>query len=100
MLLRNEVLASKTVGQIMRKQKPDGLWGDNILGVVPSRAQGIKDVGTVSQYRRLVELGVPAEERGLRLTDRLFFRLLSRDEDPELAHEYRKAAKTDPEFGA
>lgn len=83
----------------MRRQKSDGLWGDNILGLAPSRAQGIKDVGTISQYRRLVELGVPIDERGLRLTDRLFFRLLSRDEDPELAHEYRKAAKNDAEFG-
>jgi hypothetical protein len=83
----------------MRRQKADGLWGDNILGIAPSRAQGIKDVGTVSQYRRLVELGIPPDDRGLRLTDRLFFRLLSRDEDPELAHEYRKAAKADAEFG-
>jgi len=97
--LQQEVLASKAVSLIMRRQKSDGLWGDNILGVAPSRAQGIKDVGTVSQYRRLVELGVPTEERGFRLTDRVFFRLLSRDDDPELAHEYRKAAKTDPEFG-
>jgi len=97
--LQQEVLASKAVAQIMRRQKSDGLWGENILGVAPSRAQGIKDVGTISQYRRLVELGVPTEERGFRLTDRVFFRLLSRDEDPELAHEYRKAAKTDVEFG-
>ena len=100
MLLRQEVVASKAVHQVLRRQKGDGLWGDNILGVTPSRSQGIKDVGTVSQYRRLVELGVSGEERSMRLTDRLFFRLLSRDDDPELAHEYRKAAKADAEFGA
>lgn len=98
--LQQGAVASKAVGQLLRKQKADGLWGDNILGVAPSRSLGIKDVGTVSQYRRLLELGVPPDDRAFRLTDRLLFRLLSRDEDPDLAYEYRKGAKADAEFGA
>lgn len=80
----------------MRKQRQDGTWAGNILGLAPQRAQGIKDVGTVPQYRHLLELGVPTEERAYALTERLFFRILSRDEDPKLLFEYHKAAKTNP----
>lgn len=64
--------------------------------MTPAKAQGIKDVGTVSQYRHLLELGVPPSERPFRLTDRLFYRLLSRDDDPALLFEYHKAAKAHP----
>jgi hypothetical protein len=99
MALRQTAVSGRAVAQVLRRQKADGLWGDNILGIAPSKAQGIKEAGTVSQYRRLLELGVSADERAFRLTDRVFFRLLSRDEDPELAHEYRKAAKADAEYG-
>ncbi len=92
--LRQETLAYKGVVQTIRKQKDTtGLWGGNILGLAPAKAQGIKDVGTVSQYRHLVELGVPADERAYRLADRMFHRLLSRDDDPALLFEYQKAAK-------
>jgi hypothetical protein len=64
-----------------------------------NKTQGIKDVGTVAQYRHLLELGLPHGDRSYRLTDRLFFRLLSRDDDPALLYEYQKAAKTNPELG-
>lgn len=82
-----------------RKQKPSGLWAGNILGLAPAKAQGIKDVGTVSQYRHLVELGVPGGDRALRLAERVLFRLLSRDDDPSLRFEYQKAAKTNEALG-
>ncbi|MCI0655521.1 MAG: hypothetical protein L0170_00420, partial [Acidobacteria bacterium] len=97
--LREEVVAQKQVIQITKKQKSTGVWGENILGVAPAKAQGIKDVGTVAQYRRLLELGVPTDNRAFRLADRVLFRLLSRDEDPALMFEYRNAAKGSPEVG-
>jgi hypothetical protein len=98
--LQNEVLASRAVAQCLKKQKASGLWGDNILGLAPSKSLGIKDIGTIVQYRHLLELGVGSDQRAFRLADRVLFRLLSRDEDPELAFEYRKQAKADPEFAA
>lgn len=82
----------------MRKQRQSGLWGGNILGVAPAKAQGIKDVGTVAQYRRLLELGAVTADRAFRLAERVFFRLLSRDEDPSLLFEYQKASKTNPDL--
>jgi hypothetical protein len=45
-------------------------------------------------------MGVPGTERACRLTDRLFYRLLSKDDAPELMFEFQKAAKTSPEFAA
>jgi len=95
-----EVLQQKAVLQVLRKQKPNGTWGDNILGIDPARWKIIDDVGTVSRYRRLLELGVPTSERAFRLVDRAFYRLLSKDEAPELLFEFRKAAKGSPELGA
>jgi hypothetical protein len=82
----------------LKKQKKTGLWGDNILGLVANKTQGYKDVGTVAQYRHLVELGLPREERAFRLTDRLLFRLLSRDESPDLLAEYKTSAKKNAEL--
>lgn len=91
--LRDEVLQYKRVTQTARKQRKSGLWGDNILGLAANKAAGIKDVGTVAQYRHLCELGVPADFRALRMTERVFFRLLSRDGSPDLAFEYKIAGK-------
>lgn len=91
--LRQELLAYKRVTQTLKKQRKSGLWGDNILGVAANKAQGLKDVGTIAQYRHLLEMGVPRDERCYRLADRVLFRLLSRDESPELLYEYRAAAK-------
>ena len=90
------VLASKPVAAVVKKQKDTGVWGGNLLGLAASKAQGIKDVGTVPQYRRLLEMGVPLGSRPFKLADRLLFRLLSRDDDPALLFEFKKMASGDP----
>jgi hypothetical protein len=89
---------SKAVQAVTKKQKDNGTWGGNLLGVAPSAAQGIKDVGTIPQYRRLIQLGLPTTTRPFKLADRLLFRLLSRDEDPTLLFEYQKPAKGDEAY--
>ena len=90
--------SSKGVQAILKKQKETGVWGGNLLGLSVSAAQGIKDVGTIAQYRRLVELGTPRSARAFKLADRLLYRLLSRDENPSLLFEYQKGAKKDPSY--
>jgi len=95
-LLRAELLQYGPVVQTIKKQKSDGTWGGNMLGLVAAKAQGIKDVGTVSRYRHLVELGAPRSERAFQLTDRVLYRVLSRDDDPKLLFEYQKPAKANP----
>ena len=95
--LREKVSRYNGVTQIKRKQRPTGVWGSNILGVGPSKSLGIKNIGTVSQYRRLLEMGVPPSDRAFQLANRLLFRLLSRDDDPKLLFEYRKSAKENPD---
>ncbi|HEU4763264.1 MAG TPA: hypothetical protein VFS28_01330 [Gemmatimonadales bacterium] len=87
---------SKAAHAVAKKQKDTGVWGGNIMGLAPSAKDGIKEVGTVPQYRRLLQLGWPREGRPFRLADRVLFRLLSRDEDPALLFEYQKLAKADP----
>jgi hypothetical protein len=96
--LRQELLGYKTAQMAFKKQKKTGTWGDGILGQEVLRTPTTKDVGTISEYRFLVELGIPGDERALRLAERLFFRLLSRDEDPSLLFEFAKAAKGNPEL--
>lgn len=81
---------------MVKKQKDTGVWGGNILGLAASAAQGIKDVGTIPQYRRLLQLGWPRGSRPFKLADRILFRLLSRDEDPALLFEFQKTVKADP----
>jgi hypothetical protein len=95
---REETLRYKAVTEAVKKQRPTGIWSGNILGIEPSKSQGIKGVGTVAQYRRLVQLGVPKEARAIRLADRPLYRLLSRDPDPKLLFEYQKEAKDNPEL--
>lgn len=90
------VMASKSTGAILRKQKENGAWAGNLLGLAPSATAGIKDVGTIPQYRRLVQLGYPRSGRPFKLADRLLFRILSRDEDPGLLFEHQKTAKENP----
>ena len=94
--LRGQLLQYKEALAIVRKQKETGLWGGNLLGPGPSKAMGWKETGTVFQYRRLLELGWPGDQRPFRFADRFLFRLLSRDEDPSLLVEFQRAAKTDP----
>jgi hypothetical protein len=91
---------SKTALGVVKKQKDNGIWGGNLLGLVTSAAQGIKDVGTIPQYRRLLQLEWPRTSRPFKLADRVLFRLLSRDEDPSLLFEFQKSVKSDPEAEA
>jgi hypothetical protein len=91
---------SKGVQAVEKKQKDSGVWGGNLLGVAVSAAQGIKDIGTIPQYRRLLQLGAPQTIRAFKLADRLLFRLLSRDEDPSLLFEFQKGAKGDAVYAA
>jgi hypothetical protein len=78
---------SKTAIAVVKKQKDNGIWGSNMLGLAISAAQGVKDVGTIPQYRRLLQLEWPRTSRPFKLADRVLFRLLSRDEDPSLLFE-------------
>jgi hypothetical protein len=66
------------------------------MGLAPSPSHGIRDVGTVAQYRRLLQLGWPADDRTFKLTTRVLFRLLSRDPDPALLFEFKKMVKESP----
>jgi hypothetical protein len=87
------VAASKPVQAIVRKQKDNGVWGGNLLGLAASARDGIKDVGTIPQHRRLLELGYPRSGRPFKLSERILFRILSRDDDPFLEFEFAKLAK-------
>jgi hypothetical protein len=94
--LLQQLLQYKEALAIVRKQKETGLWGGNLLAPGPVKAMGWKEMGTVFQYRRLLELGWPPQERPFRFADRFLFRLLSRDDDPTLLVEFQRPAKTDP----
>lgn len=94
------ILESKAALAVVKKQKDNGIWGSNLLGLAASPAQGIKDVGTIPQYRRLLQLEWPRSTRPFKLADRVLFRLLSRDEDPTLLFEFQKTVKSDPEAEA
>lgn len=87
---------SRSAVAITKKQKDTGVWGNNLLGLAASAPAGIKDVGTIPQYRRLVQMGYPLAGRPFKLADRLLFRILSRDDDPALLFEYQKVAKANP----
>jgi hypothetical protein len=94
------ILESKAALAVVKKQKDNGVWGGNLLGLASSAAQGVKDVGTIPQYRRLLQLEWPRTSRPFKLADRVLFRLLSRDEDPSLLFEFQKSVKSDPEAEA
>jgi hypothetical protein len=94
------IAESKTALGVVKKQKDNGIWGGNLLGLATSAAQGVKDVGTIPQYRRLLQLEWPRTSRSFKLADRVLFRLLSRDEDPSLLFEFQKSVKSDPEAEA
>jgi hypothetical protein len=91
------VIESKAALAVVKKQKDSGTWGGNLLGLAPSAPHGIKDVGTIPNYRRLLQLEWPRSGRPFKLADRVLFRLLSRDEDPALLFEFQKQAKSDPD---
>ncbi|HYK83162.1 MAG TPA: hypothetical protein VEU55_08470 [Gemmatimonadales bacterium] len=108
--LEDAVRHYKLAQAIARKQRPNGLWGGNLLAPGPSKAYGWTEIGTVYQYRRLLELGWPPFERPFRDADRFLFQLLSRIEpdDPdkavaqralELLVEFQRPARNDPGLG-
>jgi len=88
--LRAEIANLQAVRQIVKKQKDTGVWGGNLLGVAPNKTTGVKDVGTIPQFRRLLELGVGREHRSIRVGTRVLYRLVSRDDDPKLLFEFEK----------
>lgn len=90
------ITTSRAAVAVIKKQKDTGIWGGNLLGLAVSAKDGIKDVGTIPQYRRLLQLAWPPGTRPFKLADRVFFRLLSRDEDPALLFEFQKLAKAEP----
>ncbi len=87
------VTTSRTALAVVKKQKDTGVWGGNLLGLAASTTLGIKDVGTIPQYRRLLQLAWPPGTRPFKLADRLLFRMLSRDDDPALLFEFLKLVK-------
>jgi len=91
------VVHSKLAQAVIKKQKDSGVWGGNLLALAPSAKEGIKEIGTIPHYRRLLQLGYPHGSRPFKLADRLLFRLLSRDEDPFLHFEFAKLSKDSPE---
>jgi hypothetical protein len=93
---RLAVQNSKAALAVVKKQKDNGVWGGNLLGLAPASSQGIKDVGTIPQYRRLIQLAWPHDTRPFKLADRILFRLLTRDENPALLFEFQKLVATDP----
>ena len=95
--LSQQVADSKVAQAVVKKQKDNGTWGGNLLALAPSAKDGIKDLGTVPQHRRLIQLGYPRTGRPFKLAERIFFRLLSRDEDPSLLFELTKVGKETPQ---
>ncbi|MHB1326596.1 MAG: hypothetical protein ACYC2K_00205 [Gemmatimonadales bacterium] len=91
--LAEAALAAKTTQAIIKRQKDTGLWGGNLVALEASAKDGIKETGTIAQHRRLLQLGVPLSSRAFKLSERVLFRILSRDEDPGLQFEYQKLAK-------
>lgn len=90
------VRSYKPASSIARKQRPSGLWSNNITGLAPLASQDIRDVGTVAQFRRLLQFGWPADDRVFKVSSRVLFRLLSRDPDPALLYEFKKTVKAVP----
>ena len=94
--LESAITESKPIQALCKKQKDNGVWGGNLLALAASAKDGIKDVGTVPQHRRLVQLGALRSARAFKLSERVLFRTLSRDEDPFLQFEFAKLAKEGP----
>jgi hypothetical protein len=73
--------------RLMLRQRPDGTWNENMLGVPSARATKFEGVGTISAVRRLLEYGWDRESPPLVLARRLLFRLLAEDDDPAFLYE-------------
>lgn len=94
--LRATVL-SPAVSAVTTRQRADGMWGDSFLAFQASPRDGFDEPGTIAQYRRLLQLGVPTTTRPFRLADRLLYRTLSRDDDPLLYGEFFDSTIDDPD---
>lgn len=94
--LKDTVL-SAAVSAVTTRQQENGLWGSNFLAFQTSTRDNTDEPGTVAQYRRLLQLGVPTTTRPFRLANRLIFRTLSRDDDPVLYGEFFDSTVDDPE---
>jgi len=94
--LRLEVEGLPGTRQILKKQKDSGIWGNNLLATAPSKSAGIKEAGTIPQFRRLLELGLTQDHRAIRIGSRVLYRLVSRDADPKLLMEYEKFGVAEP----
>lgn len=90
-------IQSPAVSAVTTRQRADGMWGDSFLAFQASPRDGFSEPGTVAQYRRLLQLGVPITTRPFRLADRLLFRTLSRDDDPLLYGEFFDSTVDDPD---
>lgn len=84
-----------SVTEVTTRQGADGFWGGNFLAFQASPRDGFDEPGTVAQYRRLLQLGLPTTTRPYRLADRLLFRTLSRDDDPLLYGEFFESTLDD-----
>lgn len=85
------------VSTVTTRQQETGMWGNNFLAFAATQKEGVDEPGTVAQYRRLLQLGLPNTTRPFRLADRLLFRALSRDDDPLLYGEFFDSTVDDPE---
>lgn len=94
--LRATVL-SPAVSAVTTRQQADGMWGANFLAFHAAPRDGTTEPGTVAQYRRLLQLGVPTSTRPFRLANRVLFRTLSRDDDPSLYGEFFDDTVDQPE---
>src|ERR1041385_4161604 len=56
-----ELPAGKGIPAIVKRQKETGIWGANLLATGPVSKDGIKEAGTIPQYRRLLQLGLPTD---------------------------------------
>lgn len=92
---RQAVVESKAAVAVVSKQGENGIWGGSFAGLSFGK-RVTREPGTVSQYRRLLQLGYPRDARPVRLADRAFYRVLSRDPDPALLFEAEKPLRKDP----
>jgi hypothetical protein len=97
-LARDERFAALPLGQpsairLAVTQRPDGCWGDSLLGV--PAAEGGAGVGTVAAVLHFVECAWDMETPPLARARRVLFRVLPEDDDPAYLFEYAAEARSD-----
>src|SRR5258708_19985617 len=75
--LRQAALDYPIAKAIARKQRDDGLWGNDLLTAVAPTKPGASDLGTIFQYRPLLEMGRPSDQRPFRTPHPFSFPLFS-----------------------